>query len=565
MEPNKRGQKRPLPRAAPMSSALVMASSPWMRFAASEPPDELSSIVSTTLRSGDVMRISAVAGAGKSHALRAYAQAHPEMVTLLTMYNRSAADDQRARCADMPHVTVTTLNALAFHATRGKHHNGIVADDLQLTDAQIAGWTDDSILRLRLTLGTFMASDDAEILDAHVPGVCDGRDAVLSRARDVWEALCDPKCAPLPTHDALMKIYQLVHAPNEHRFGLVLLDEAHDCSASQLAAVRAMPGCAKIIVYDVHQCIYDFRGAVSPEALTSMPCAHSRVLSCARRYGEPLAGLASKVIRTFKPDAFGNFRINGRAGHQTDVHISTEVPVTAALDVRARLAVIGSTNISLVRWAYALAGSKPHLAACIGFAAGGPFAHVHPTKGAAVITALARFRAGANDVAEPALQRFLGAQHRWEEVQRWARGAHGQHEGIAWHAAIELVSAFDADELITRMSVYAQAASAPVVLVTAHGAKGLSWQWVALLDTYFYAETIGDLDAAARRARCLPAVRAAAQPHTTCSAQQLFTALSVARNAPRAGEMHINVVYVALTRAEQRLYIPPNTWRWINS
>ena len=44
------------------------------------------------------------------------------------------------------------------------------------------------------------------------------------------------------------------------RYDVVMLDEAHDCTAAQISIVERA-SCAKLVVYDPHQCIYQFRGA----------------------------------------------------------------------------------------------------------------------------------------------------------------------------------------------------------------------------------------------------------------------------------------------------------------
>ena len=91
----------------------------------------------------------------------------------------------------------------------------------------------------------------------------------------MWRRLLDPATEPKPTHGAIMKLYQQQHArAHERRYGLVLLDEAHDLAGAQLGAVLALPGAGKVLAYDVHQSIYRFRNAIKPHVLCDLPCKH---------------------------------------------------------------------------------------------------------------------------------------------------------------------------------------------------------------------------------------------------------------------------------------------------
>ena len=59
---------------------------------------ELQAILSVQLRPGEVMKIRAVAGSGKSTALREYAGAHPQP-TLYLAFNKAVQRDQQAKLA----------------------------------------------------------------------------------------------------------------------------------------------------------------------------------------------------------------------------------------------------------------------------------------------------------------------------------------------------------------------------------------------------------------------------------------------------------------------------------
>ena len=56
------------------------------------PSAELDAIVATALAPGELLKIEAVAGSGKSTALREYAKAHPQYNTLYVVFNASVQE-----------------------------------------------------------------------------------------------------------------------------------------------------------------------------------------------------------------------------------------------------------------------------------------------------------------------------------------------------------------------------------------------------------------------------------------------------------------------------------------
>lgn len=91
--------------------------------------------LSCILRAGELQLVLAVAGAGKSTFLRKYARRRPLLRCLYVTFSKALEVEQAAAFANLPHVTVSTLDALAFRATAGRWHEGVVADNLILTAA----------------------------------------------------------------------------------------------------------------------------------------------------------------------------------------------------------------------------------------------------------------------------------------------------------------------------------------------------------------------------------------------------------------------------------------------
>ena len=89
--------------------------------------DELRAVLDTELRAGQLMTIEAVAGAGKSTALREYAAHRPSQKILFLAFNTLVQEEmERAFAArGMTHVTVRTLHALACAHTHDVQRGGV--------------------------------------------------------------------------------------------------------------------------------------------------------------------------------------------------------------------------------------------------------------------------------------------------------------------------------------------------------------------------------------------------------------------------------------------------------
>ena len=100
--------------------------------------------------------------------------------------------------------------------------------------------------------------------------------------------------------------------------------------------------CRRLVVYDHHQAIYQFRHADGLRVLHTLAAVATRPLTQAWRYGEPLASAASQLVRHFKPSSHSDFAIRGSPRHTTRVRHAPAGPPFAAvcLAQRAQLVVL---------------------------------------------------------------------------------------------------------------------------------------------------------------------------------------------------------------------------------
>ena len=137
----------------------------------------------------------------------------------------------------------------------------------------------------------------------------------------------------------------------------------------------------------------------------------------------------------------------------------------------------------------------------------------------------------------------------WENFKMWSRSPHADSYDIAWASAAAVIDAFPGQSLSRLLALLSavettDVSTATVILATPYVAKGLSWPWVALLDTYMLVH---------RGVRC------------SMDADPRELILHVCSSDVRAATELCNVLYVAMTRAELQLYIPQSVHGWLSA
>ncbi|CAG0885657.1 unnamed protein product [Darwinula stevensoni] len=269
-------------------------------------------IVSHSLGPGQVIKIVALAGTGKTTTLLKFAQAHPHLSFLLVVYNKSAQEyasklfPQNVRCS--------TAHSLAYRAEGFKYRHKLTGDlkakdivsNHALRQRENAG---NMFRRAGIVLETikkFMCATDEIITMAHVPEVWTSSQDSLSQtslspeervelAKDAeftWECMTRTSHQLRLPHDAYLKLWQL-HHPTLEQKDCILIDEGQDMNAAMLDVLMSQI-CPKIIVGDPNQQIYAFRGAIN--ALKSVESTHTYYLTQSFRFGPNIGYLASCIL-----------------------------------------------------------------------------------------------------------------------------------------------------------------------------------------------------------------------------------------------------------------------------
>eukprot|EP00079_Xenopus_tropicalis_P023250 XP_012815499.1 PREDICTED: F-box DNA helicase 1 isoform X2 [Xenopus tropicalis] len=273
-------------------------------------------IINHDIAPGQVVKIMAFAGTGKTSTLIKYAESRPHLQFLYATFNRSIAE--HAASLFPRNVKCRTFHSLAFTQTGVLYKNRNKLNHSKLTPfavnfvlpEKMAGF-----IRAKLvvkTLETFFSSADENIDVEHVPIWCKdnrGNQVLVTEeeklftvreASKIWREMKLLKetrqFAYKMTPDGYLKLWQL-RRPRLTGYHAVFVDEAQDCTPAIMDVVLSQP-CGKIFVGDPHQQIYTFRGAVN--ALCEVPHTHIFYLTQSFRFGAEIAYVGATVLDAFK-------------------------------------------------------------------------------------------------------------------------------------------------------------------------------------------------------------------------------------------------------------------------
>ncbi len=264
------------------------------------------------------MKISAVAGSGKTATLLAYARAHGQNKKVLYLaFNRSVKMEaaEKFKAAGLLHVKVETAHSLAFKQLRMRSPKIVNAFKFhELADALKVRKSSDSGMRYAITshvlryVTLYCNHPTASLRHLNYMHYLDDRpsrdfaDRHLEEIVRLSQRMLDQmQAGKLPlTHDYYLKQFQLkdVKLPYDY----LLFDEAQDASAVMLDVFRRQRG-IKLLVGDPHQQIYRWRHAIN--AMNSLPYPNMQ-LSTSFRFPAEIAALASEALswkKKLQPDA----------------------------------------------------------------------------------------------------------------------------------------------------------------------------------------------------------------------------------------------------------------------
>ncbi|KAK0556479.1 hypothetical protein OC846_001176 [Tilletia horrida] len=281
--------------------------------------------VESTIKRGQVFKIQAFAGTGKTTSLVEFAKANPHRKMLYLAFNKAAQSEAAKKFGS--NVACKTFHSLAFRYKPVNSEPGnLRATDLvedYFRDTLPKGRDKDAEKNKKLlpttvaayimaTLNSFMSSADMEVTADHVPwrmkdGTTLSPADIVAATKKLWnwiQAGKDPRGRPVVCpHDAYVKILQLrgpVRPDPIVISDILLVDEAQDMSHCQIEILKRTfdQWGGVVIVGDKNQKIYDFRGA-SDKLFddTFIPSDRNFLLTQSFRFGERVAEVATSILR----------------------------------------------------------------------------------------------------------------------------------------------------------------------------------------------------------------------------------------------------------------------------
>lgn len=265
---------------------------------------EQAAVVGRDLGPGEVLKVIAFAGTGKTTTLVRYARSRPGLRFLYVAFNKGVQVSAAARFP--ANVVCKTSHALAFPRFGAKHKDRLVSafkantvqQALDLESPEAAKFTID-------TLMTYLVSADARVAKRHIPFAARQHFEMLRRpvpdfiqlANRLGRLMCNAENADIGmVHDGYLKLFQLSRP--RLPYDCILLDEAQDINPVTADLIFSQPGTPKILVGDPNQQIYSFRGAQN--AMAQVKPTATLYLTGSFRFHAKIAAVANMVLKQFK-------------------------------------------------------------------------------------------------------------------------------------------------------------------------------------------------------------------------------------------------------------------------
>lgn len=305
------------------------------------------------------IRVTALAGTGKTTALIEYARQRNCKNTLYLAFNRSMA--QQAQAGFGPRVKCKTIHSLAWasygrpieHKIGRPHDIQALLSELGLPPGDMGLAFTDVLLA---SLDRFVKSDhprpcrqDVAALPWATLKEMDHRhtlpdiDQAVSMIHGLWGRAQDPADALVAaSHDVAIKKAQMANAKIVSE--LIMVDEAQDLTPAMASWMQSQQAGILVFAGDPYQEMYSWR---QPKPLQwGAPGEHAMVLTLSHRFGPELEPVVNQVLR-----AMGSAHDINAVGRPTRLGLDQ--------DIAGRHHVLGRTRARLAQYANnALAAGK---------------------------------------------------------------------------------------------------------------------------------------------------------------------------------------------------------------
>ena len=397
---------------------------------------------SQALQRGQVMKIDACAGSGKTTTLVAVANANPQKRFLYLAFNRSIAD--KANRVFPANTRAMTMHSMAYrHFFHSGAHPVLAAIKIDMLHDAFPHKANHELFQLLSRYKEFLISS--------------GRDFPSLEIKKIFALVAAGKL-PMP-HDHYLKLFQML-SPEEQglgrRYDCILVDESQDCNPVTLSIINRA-ACSRIYVGDSHQSIYGFRGAIN--ALARQKADVTLQLTNSFRARQPILDKANLYMQVFMDMLY-----DGQVPYYPMHSLINEAKLT-----NKQTACITRTNSALVDLIDAYR-EKPERVYLV----------KKPEDVFKTAIAVKEFLFDRrNDFVGE--YKFLNRLHGKEELKDYAEST----ADVEILSAMKIAEKYEEDlyellDIARRMN----REEASIVLTNAHTSKGLEWHTVKLMDDF---------------------------------------------------------------------------------
>lgn len=469
------------------------------------------------------IKINAVAGSGKTTTIIEYARTRPvESRILYLAFNKSVKNDaiQKFSSRGMENVKVETAHSLAYKYVMARFGYQLKQNGYSIYEVT-------ELLKLRKEVGALDAYILANHIHTFVAYFCNSK-VVKVEELDYLEVVSDVKARGYVkhhykyileqtrkflalmnrgeaeiTHDFYLKKFQLLSP--ELPYDYILFDEGQDASPAMLDVFMKQKNAVKVIVGDTHQQIYAWRFAVNSMEKVGFKDYN---LSISFRFGQEIGDLAMEVL-----------------GWKAHIGIQAQVQITGkgcSEAVRSR-AVIGRTNLGLLVKAieYVIESGKINRV----YFEGNIHSYTYADEGASLYDVLYLY----NEQTHRIKDKLIAAMKDLVELEDYVEKTGDVQLGMM----VNLVKKYGnriphiLNEIKSKHVSDADRASAELIFSTVHRCKGMEYDRVELAPDFVTEEKL-----------------------LADKGTNKGTLTSAKLNE------EINLLYVAVTRAKNELYIP---------
>ena len=397
---------------------------------------------SQKLQRGQVMKIDACAGSGKTTTLVAVANANPQKRFLYLAFNRSIAD--KANRVFPANTKAMTMHSMAYrHFFRSGERPTLSAIKIDMLHDCFPNKENYELFLLLSRYKEFLLSAEHDFPSREV--------------KKIFELVAEGNL-PMP-HDHYLKLFQLL-TPQEQGLGrlydCILVDESQDCNPVTLSIINRA-SCSRIFVGDSHQSIYGFRGAIN--ALARQKAEVALHLTNSFRARQPILDRANLYMNVFM-----NLLYGGQVPYYPMKSMINEAKLK-----NKQTACITRTNSALVDLIdeYRERPERVYLVK-----------KPEDVFKSAIAVKEFLFNRRKDFVGE---FKFLNRLQNKEELKEYADST----ADVEILSAIKIAENYEDDlyellDIARRMNK----PEAPVVLTNAHTSKGLEWHTVKLMDDF---------------------------------------------------------------------------------